>query len=435
MLDRIHFFKTVMNQAKVTMNKRSTQLSIYKTLLTLYLIVFLNTLGYFLIFPVLSKIVTGQERNIVPQGWSDHLGDYLFPVVLGAGSIASIVVAPLIGRLSDILGRKTILVVCTILLIVSFVLPVAALLTGSILLLLIGNALNGVASANRPIAQAAISDLSRSSVNKVIRYAIDIFVICVAMIIGPMAGSWLSDAHLVSWFNDQTPFIAAGILTIIALGLLMRFLPETYQYASKWSNVTYKNSVASFSDVIRLRPRAWQILLIIFLIQGAWAQFFQYVYIYLPNYLHFSQQATSNYVSLLGVYLSFGLLAILPLLIRRLYCSQIIMGCAIIAMLSFLGLSIWPSAAWWWALPLAITMAMYYPCILAMLTEMGSELEQGWLMTWNSVMLGLSWFITAFSGIWLSHYSAQLPIIICTVIMAVASILATHLWWLNNNNQ
>ena len=402
----------------------STNRPIYKTLLTLYFIVFLNTLGYFLIFPVLSEIVTGHQHDIVPQGWAYYLGDYLFPTVLGAGSIASIIFAPLIGRWSDLLGRKTILILCTMLTFISFILPVVALLTGSVMLFLIGNAVNGVASGNRPIAQAAISDLSQTSVNKVVRYAIDVFIICVAMIVGPIAGYWLSSSELVSWFNDQTPFIVASVLTIIALGLLIRFLPETYAHVNKTPPINYRNSLGSFSDIIYLKPEAWRLLIIIFLIQGAWAQFFQYVYVYLPHYLGYSQQATSDYVSLLGVYLSIGLIVILPWLIRRLSCDRIIQGCAIVAALSFLGLSIWPVAAWWWAVPLAISMAMYYPCTLALLTETGTKFEQGWLMTLNSVMLGLSWFITAFTAIWLSHFNPQMPIIVCTVIMVIASLLA-----------
>lgn len=408
------------------MKNISTNYSVYKTLITLYLIVFLNTLGYFLIFPVLSKIVSGQEHNIIPQGWSYYLGDYLFPVILGAGSIASIILAPVVGRWSDLWGRKRLLIVCTLLTILSFVLPIIALLSGSVLLFLIGNAINGIASNNRPVAQAAISDLSQRSRSKVMRYAIDVFIICVAMVVGPEAGYWLSSSEVVTWFNDLTPFVVAGLLTTLAAVLLWQNFPETNRYTSKKLTFNYHSSLGSFSDVIHLRGRAWLILILIFIIQGAWAQFFQYIYIYLPHYLHFSQQASSHYVSLLGVYLSVGLLGILPFLIQWFSRNQIILACAIIACLSFLGLTVWPQLVWWWAVPLAISMAMYYPCTLALLTELGTHREQGWLMTLNSVMLGASWFITAFTAIGLSHVNAQLPILVCTIMMVVASILAGY---------
>lgn len=399
-------------------------LSTYTTLLTLYGVVFLNTIGYFLIFPVLSKIVNGQDQQIIPQGWSAALGDYLFPTVLATGSIAGLIFGPLIGRWSDILGRKRLLIFCTLLTWASFVLPVIALASGSLLMFMVGNAINGIASNNQQIAQASISDLSQRSLSKVIRYAVDVFIICVAMVVGPLAGYELSASPWLALWGDQTPFIAAGSLTVIAFILLLVMFPETNRYSQNHAQLSYHNSLGSFSDVMRLSPRAWRLLFLIFLVQGAWAQFFQYIYMYLPRYLDFSQQATSNYVSLLGVYLSVGLLIILPILIKFISCQRIIVLCAIISMLSFLAQVIWPGLAWWWAVPLAIAMSMYYPCVLTLLTCSGSSKEQGWLMTLNGFMLNLSWLITAFTAILLSHWHPQLPIGVSALIMLVASVLA-----------
>lgn len=399
-------------------------LSTYTTLLTLYGVVFLNTIGYFLIFPVLSKIVNGQEQHIIPQGWSAALGDYLFPTVLATGSIAGLIFGPLLGRWSDIIGRKRLLIICTLLTWVSFVLPVMALVSGSLVVFMVGNAINGIASNNQQIAQASISDLSQRSFSKVIRYAIDVFVICVAMVVGPLAGYELSTSTTLAWWGDKTPFIVAGSLTVVAFILLLIMFPETNRYSQDRGQLNYHTSVGSFSDVIHLSPRAWRLLILIFLVQGAWAQFFQYVYIYLPRYLGFSQHATSDYVSLLGVYLSVGLLVILPILIRFMSCQRIIVICAIISMLSFVAQVIWPELAWWWAVPLAITMAMYYPCVLTLLTRSGSIKEQGWLMTLNGFMLNLSWLITAFTAILFSHWHFQLPIAVSGIIMLVASVVA-----------
>ena len=403
-----------------------------KTLLfTLYLIVFLNSFGYFLIFPVLSNMIFGQS-SVIPTGWSHTLGDYLFSVVLGAGTLAGLLFAPFIGRLSDHIGRRKILLFCTLLTAISFLLPMGALTLGSVALFLLGNVVNGIASNNQAIALAAISDVSQIQRSKTLRFAIDTAVICLAMSTGPLAGSLLSNSQLFHGFTQSTPFEFAFGLTLVSLFLLYQFLPETYApqtHSHLKSNLKF---IAVFQHALRdiftlAKPLRWMFL-ISFLVQMSWAQFFQYLYFYYPTQFHWSNTRVSVYTSLLGVYFVIGLLGILPTLLKyfqKISLHTLIFLSIFIAGLSFLGLTCSGiSLQWIFAIPLSLTIGIYYPCLLTLMSEQSGPTHQGWILSLNGAIMGISWLITSFSALWLSTFSPTLPLYLSALMTLIASGIA-----------
>lgn len=408
------------------MQKKFINLQKHSLLATLYLVVFLNSFGYFLIFPVLSKLIFGKD-TIVPNGWEHALGAYLYPTVLAAGSLAGLVFAPIIGRWSDHAGRKKVLLICTVLTTLSFLLPIWAIGMRSIALFILSNALNGAASNNQAVAQAAISDLSLNKQKKTYRFAVDTAVICLAMSLGPLAGSYLADPHYVSWFSDKTPFVFAMFLTLIALLLLLILLPETNTLTNSKDKTypTFASLFKTFSDIFRLPKAIWRLLFITLLLQTAWAQFYQYLYVYFLKAYHWPTEQISGYSSLLGIYLIVGLLVVFPLLLKIFKLRRIIELSTLITMLSFLGLALGQAKAqWFFALPLSISIGLYFPCVLTLLSEEAGKEYQGWIMTISGAIIGIAWLGTGFSAIWLSHFNPKLPIYLCTFMGAVAWLIS-----------
>lgn len=393
-------------------------------LITLYLAVFLNSFGYFITIPVLVNLISDPHAGILPAGLRSSVGDYIFSIVLGAGSLSHIICAPLFGRWSDLIGRKKVLIICTIFMLAGFLLPAISLILSSLSLFLLGNILNGIASINQPLAQAAITDISPNQKNKALRFSMDTIVICFAMVTGPVIGDVLSNKNLVSWFSNTTPFFAAAILASLALVLIILVLPETNTHIKNTASrdmlrLKNKNSfsafintfINTFIDAFKLSPSLTRCLLVFFLAQTSWAEFYQYFYIYLKNNFNFSQNHLALYNALLGVYLIFGLLIIYPFLIRLVSFRRSV---TLSLFLAFIGaiLIAWihsPLSLWLGAIPLSLGIGMYFPSLLTLFSDHSSATDQGWIMAVSMALLGIAWLITGFTAIFLSHLNPHLP--------------------------
>ena len=170
----------------------------------------MGSFGYFLLIPILLHLVKHSHSL------SHHLGAWLYAVTLGLMPLVSVLTAPSIGKLSDRWGRKGLIVTGCSLNLISFIFPIIAISTQQVVWLIIGSILNGFAANAQPLSQAAIADMSQGK-NRARRFGLDAFSMALATILGPLCGFYLSDTHLVSWFNLMTPFYLAILLALLTI--------------------------------------------------------------------------------------------------------------------------------------------------------------------------------------------------------------------------
>jgi DHA1 family tetracycline resistance protein-like MFS transporter len=402
-------------------------------LCVLYLVVFLNSFGYFLIMPVLSNMLVSPNHGLLSPEIIHRFGDYIYSIVLGGGSLACLVFAPIIGRCSDAIGRRNTLIVCSLLMITSFILPIAAFAVGSLWLFLLGNTINGISSNTQPVSQAAISDISQKAPkNLAYRYCIDVSVIVAAMTLGPSIGELLSDSTLFSLASSSMPFYIAGFLSAISLISILCLLPETNhsRYIFKPQKVPkgflfFNLFFKVFADIRRLPRSILTMLFVCFLAQTAWGQYFQYLFIYLPRDLHFTHWDLTRFTFLSGGSMIFGLLVLFRIFYRYFSLKKIVvisMACCAFAML---GLSVChQSFCQWLFMPiLSIFIGMYFPALLTLFSTETHTQDRGWILSLSNAVIGLGWLITGFSAIWLSRFIANLPLITSAVLLFLAWII------------
>ena len=152
-------------------------------------------------------------------------------------------------------------------------------------------------------------------------------------------------------------------------------------------------------------------LLVFFLAQTSWAEFYQYFYIYLKNNFNFSQNNLAIYNALLGVYLIFGLLIIYPFLIRLVSFRRSVTLSLFLALIGaiLIGWIHSPLSLWLGAIPLSLGIGLYFPSLLTLFSDHSSTTDQGWIMAVSMALLGIAWLITGFSAIFLSHITPHLP--------------------------
>jgi DHA1 family tetracycline resistance protein-like MFS transporter len=180
-------------------------------MLVLFLITFVNLLGFGLIIPLLPFYI---ERV--------GGGPEIITLVIGLYSLLQFLTAPTIGRLSDRYGRRPVLIWTTTGVILSQVLLGFA---DSLWLVILARMIGGIAAGNVGVIFAYVADISSGADRaKFMGYLGAAFSL--GFMFGPVIGGVLAGTE-VETANFMLPAFSAAGLTAIAWLCLLAFLPES----------------------------------------------------------------------------------------------------------------------------------------------------------------------------------------------------------------
>lgn len=169
-----------------------------KPLFSIFLIVFIDMLGFGLILPLLPY-------------YAETFGasDTVIGLLVASYAAAQLIGAPLLGRLSDRFGRRPILLISLVGTLLGFLLLGFA---STLFILFAARILDGITGGNISVAQAYISDVTNSK-NRAKGLGMIGAAFGLGFIIGPATGGLLSQ-----WGYAVPAFAAAGL---VAINLLM----------------------------------------------------------------------------------------------------------------------------------------------------------------------------------------------------------------------
>jgi MFS family permease len=198
-------------------------------LMIVFLVVFIDLLGFGIVLPLLPLFGRGYLRELLPGAGNEPLVGVILGLLLASFSAMQFVFAPVWGRISDRVGRRPILLIGLAGSVVFYTLfgfaadlpyEVAAL---AVALLFVARLGAGIAGATIPTAQAAIADSTTPEKRKV-GMALIGAAFGIGFALGPLIG--FGCLLLFPDHKGSTGFAAAG-LSSIALLLGFRLLPET----------------------------------------------------------------------------------------------------------------------------------------------------------------------------------------------------------------
>lgn len=180
-----------------------------RSLLVIYAAVGLDAVGIGLIFPILPRLMEDvtHAQNVAP-----YIG-----VLTALYAFMQFVFAPVLGALSDHLGRRPVLLISLAGAAINYLLMAFA---PSLALLIVGRAIAGLTSANSSVATAYITDISPVEA-RARRFGLFNAMFGIGFILGPVLGGILGDYWL------RLPFIAAALLNAANLLLALFVLPES----------------------------------------------------------------------------------------------------------------------------------------------------------------------------------------------------------------
>lgn len=201
-----------------------------KPLLIIFATIALDAAGIGLIFPILPRLLADVTHagNIAP-----YIG-----VMTALYATMQFICAPVLGLLSDRLGRRPVLLISLAGAAINYVVMAFA---PQLWMLLLGRAIAGVTSANVSVATAYITDISPEE-TRARRFGLLNAVFGMGFIVGPVLGGVLGDYWL------RLPFIAAAVLNAANFLLALFVLPE--------SRTPQKHKIA-LAELNPLRPLRW----------------------------------------------------------------------------------------------------------------------------------------------------------------------------------
>ncbi|MGK5076990.1 TCR/Tet family MFS transporter [Janthinobacterium sp. HLX7-2] len=205
-----------------------------RALFVIFVTVVLDSVGIGLIFPILPALLQDvtHAANVAP-----YIG-----VMTALYALMQFIFAPVLGSLSDRLGRRPVLLLSLAGAAINYLFLAFA---PSLWMLLLGRAIAGLTSANVSVATAYITDISPENL-RARRFGLLNAMFGMGFIIGPVLGGALGDYGL------RLPFMAAAVLNTCNLLLALFTLPE-----SRPSMRTPRRGKIDLAALNPLRPLRW----------------------------------------------------------------------------------------------------------------------------------------------------------------------------------
>lgn len=372
------------------------------TILTLALVIFIDSLTLGLVIPIFAALFN-DPYGILPIATSQSDRNLFFSMAVSLPMFAMLFGGPILGELSDRWGRKTVLMVSLTGIFLSCLASVLSFYVGSVLILIISRIFVNLMDSSQAIAQAAIIDISHPD-EKVKNMSLITIAGSLGWIVGPVLGGLLADPKICAWFSYDTPFWASALLALINLIALQYFFVETRVPTEheKHSWITVFGKVLNgFSD------RRIVLLSIGFgALQFAWAGIYQVTNLLLADRFQYGAAKLGIFSTYIALIFTLFLAIILPKFLRIFSLLSVARTGLALAMLSCVLFMIWQTnqlLIWFALIPGIVGMGMSYNTILGLYSNAVGANEQGKVMGVSTGVVALAWLL---SGIYIGNITA-----------------------------
>ncbi|HEV7736353.1 MAG TPA: MFS transporter, partial [Chlamydiales bacterium] len=196
------------------------------SLYSLIFTIFNDALGWGVVLTIFAPLLMNNSGEFLSQDTSLQMQTIYLGLLIACYPVTQFIFMPLIGALSDHVGRKKILEWTILCAVFTFCLSAIAIWQGSLVFLFLSRLLAGVFSANAATAQAAIADMS-SEREKGKNLSLTGIAGGLAWVIGPPFGGLLATKAYIPWADFATPFWFVAALLLINYFWIRKSFEET----------------------------------------------------------------------------------------------------------------------------------------------------------------------------------------------------------------
>jgi MFS family permease len=398
-----------------------------------FLTVFVDLLGFGIVIPILPLYAKAIASH--PSPWMETLNQALglqTPGAFWAGlafvsfSIMQFIATPILGRASDLVGRKPVLWIS---LLGSALGYLVLALTGRYEWVLAARILDGITGGNISVAQAAMADCSkpeeRSKVLGMIGAAFGLGFVLGPALAGLLSGSAFGQ-HLLATRGWHLPFFVACGLSLLASFLVLVWMPETLTPEVK----ARARNEESRGHALRLalrRPGMPQLLSIALLAMSGFAMMEGTFSLLANARFDFQQKEVGWLFAFIGILIVLYQGGLVRLVARRIP-ERVAMGLGLGLMAC--SLPFLPSAPWKWPfllllIPLSWGSGMNGTATHALASRLTPAEDQGGLFGVLNAMQGLGRILGPLIGTYaFARFGPAAPYFVATVCVGLALLLS-----------
>ncbi len=325
-----------------------------RALLPIYLTTFVDMLGYTLLIPLLPAIA---------HVYGAH--DWLVGMLLSLPAACATAAAPLWGKLSDRIGRKTVMLIAQSLTLAGYLILAGA---SSLTMIFISRLISGIGAGSVGTAQSYIADVTKPH-ERDRAYAIFGAVFGASFILGPIAAGLLQRVSL------QFPFYVAAGLSVLNIVLIAWLLPLYTRQRRAQTSIAHSISVA-------LQPPIRTVLIRQFLFIFAVVYLLADFALFLDHRLHVDIASVSWLLAGAGIVGAITLIFVVTPLSRRIGDRRVAQLGLLLLFIAYC-LIYFVQDLWWFAPVLvlwATGAALVEPTLMALLSRRAPESERGAVM-------------------------------------------------------
>jgi MFS family permease len=347
----------------------------------LLFVVFIDVMGFGLILPIFNTILLDPSQTFLPHDTSSGARQFYYGLVISVFFLFYFLGAAFIAKLSDYIGRKRGIMICLSGALIGYALTLVSLYTSSYLLLLLGRAISGFTTANQPIAQAALIDVSRDDQERSRNLGLIVAASAFGLLGGPLMSGLLSDKSLLgSYASLELPFYCAVALVLLNMALILGFF---FEPGFKRKKIDF-GITEVFLNLLRVReyPAVMRLSVVLLFALMALNAFFFFLDTYLLARFKFDTLQNSAALFVFGGAMAFGSGVLTAPLHRHfskisiLFVSIAAMGAGILAFI----LNPIANLSYVLIVPITIAFAIMYPTMLSLFSASVGPTQQGWVM-------------------------------------------------------
>ena len=222
----------------------------------LFLIVFSNLLGFGIIIPLLPYYAENFGAN--PNEVTLLMASY---------SLMQLIFSPILGKISDIYGRKKILILCLIGSAASYLVLYFAT---SFILVLFARSIAGLFASTTAIANAYVTETT-SSANRSKGMGLIGAAFGLGFVFGPAIGGYFGGEEINN-INYKTPFLISIVVAVISCCFAYFILTEPKKRNKQFVSINFLNSFRDLINLFKI-PAILFLIIISFLVTFSFAGF------------------------------------------------------------------------------------------------------------------------------------------------------------------